>query len=302
MNACESTWIVGEHGSYRALRDRRVRSNVRDVGDEPSEQAIALVDAGDRATCEEAVAEISDRALDLALVSGLADDAEPGLDAHRGAEREQRGMEARDRTDALEHDDLGIVEQPLPGHAAESGRTADEGPAQRMDGQVDDELAPHRAGVCEHHHEHPQRALPAGDGELADVGPVDLGHLPRQRLGQEVGRPPGPGPDERDVLAQRPHRSEEAALSDHVVEPGREQLRIPVERLVDERTIGVDDARAKVRGRARGAEPEHPPDLVRVGLELGRDRADRPVLGVVQAHDLRLELGGALHRTPRNAS
>ena len=48
--------LVGEHIADGALRDGRVRSDVRDLGDEPREQAITLVDAGDGATREEAVA------------------------------------------------------------------------------------------------------------------------------------------------------------------------------------------------------------------------------------------------------
>ncbi len=43
-----------------------------------------------------------------------------------------------------------------------------------MDREIEDELAPHCARVTEHHHEQPERALTAGECELADERPVDL--------------------------------------------------------------------------------------------------------------------------------
>src|SRR5690606_17154959 len=118
----------------------RVRPCVRDLGDELRECVITVVDAVDDATGEEAIAEVADRTLDLALVPWLADGAELGLDAHRGAQREQGRVETNGGADALEDDDLGIVEQPLPRRAAERDGAADERATQRVDGQVDDEL------------------------------------------------------------------------------------------------------------------------------------------------------------------
>ena len=206
------------------------------------------------------------------------------------------------RADALEHDDLGVVEQPLARDAAERAGRAHERPAQRMDGQVDDELAPHRAGVREHHHEHPQRADAAGHGDLADVGPVDLGHLAGQRLGHEVRLARRPGPDDRDMLAHRADRALKPAVANHVVQARGEQLGIPLKRFVDERPIRVDDARPQRRRRTWLVEPEHASDLVHVGIKLRRNRPDRPMLGVVQTQDLRLELRCALHRTPPSTS
>jgi hypothetical protein len=49
---------------------------VRDVVEEADERALALVDAEDPAASEESVAQVTDRALDLALVLGPRDGAE----------------------------------------------------------------------------------------------------------------------------------------------------------------------------------------------------------------------------------
>src|SRR4051812_39567436 len=77
--------LEGECLADGALRDGRVRPDVRDLGDELREQTIALFDAGDRATSEEAIAQVADRAFDLAFLSRFSNSAELGLDAHRGA-------------------------------------------------------------------------------------------------------------------------------------------------------------------------------------------------------------------------
>ena len=80
--------LVGEHLAHGTLPDRRVRSNVGDLDDELGERAIAVVDGVDDAAGEKPIAEVADRALDLAFVLRLAHGAELGLDAHRGTQRE----------------------------------------------------------------------------------------------------------------------------------------------------------------------------------------------------------------------
>ena len=71
-----------------------MRAGVCDLVDEPQERAIALVDADDGAAGEEAIAQVADGALDLALVLGRAHRAQPRLDAHLRAQLEQRRVEA----------------------------------------------------------------------------------------------------------------------------------------------------------------------------------------------------------------
>src|SRR5690349_12228097 len=51
-------------------------------------------------------------------------------------------METDRRPNALEDNGLGIVEQPLPGRAANRGRGTDQRPDQRVHGQVEHDLPP----------------------------------------------------------------------------------------------------------------------------------------------------------------
>ena len=80
---------------------------------EPGEHAISIVDAGDAATGKEPIAKVADGSLDLALVLRHADRTQLGLYAHRCAKREQGRVKPDGGADALDDDDLGIVEQPL---------------------------------------------------------------------------------------------------------------------------------------------------------------------------------------------
>ena len=64
----EARALLGEDVADGALGQDRVGPRVRNRVDEAPELGIALVDADDRAAGEEAVAQVADRALDLALV------------------------------------------------------------------------------------------------------------------------------------------------------------------------------------------------------------------------------------------
>ena len=184
-------------------------------------------------------------------------------------------MKAHRLAAALEHDDLGVVEQPLARDAAEAAGGAHQRAGQRVHREVEDELAPQRPRVRQHDDEEPERALAAGHGDLADVGPVDLGLLAGQRLGAQVDLAARLGADVAHVLAQRADRAGVAALGDHVVQPRRAQPRVAGQRLGDEVTVRVDEPQPRRCGlRARLAEPEDAPDHVRVDAELGGDGAD----------------------------
>jgi hypothetical protein len=94
-------------------------SCVRDAIEELSQLAVALLDAANRASREEAITQVAHGALDAALLLRLSHTAEPRLDVQRAGQLEQPGMEANGIAVALEHDDLRIVKEPLPGRSPE---------------------------------------------------------------------------------------------------------------------------------------------------------------------------------------
>src|SRR6266540_4354555 len=97
-------------------------------------------------------------------------------------------------------------------------------------------------------------------GDLADVGPVDLGLLAGERLGAEVHLATRLGADLGHVLAQRADRAGVSALGDHVVQPRGAQSRVARQGfggLGDERAVRVDEARPRRTAWACVPEAEH---------------------------------------------
>jgi hypothetical protein len=230
----------------------------------------------------------------------VTDRTQARLRTHLAAQLEEHRVESNGVALALEHDDLGVVEEPLARRALEGARGAHQRAREGVDGQVDDKFGPHRPRVREHHDEEPECTRAAGDWQLADVGPVDLRLLPDQRLGAQVHLAARRRSHLGDEAAYRGHPTDEAALADHVVDPSRPQAWVLSQLLDDEVMIGLDDSRS-LRTVSAGL-PAAQDALDHIGMqpELRRDRPDRPVLDVVQPDDLRvLRRRRRGHRTPR---
>lgn len=191
---------------------------------------------------------------------------------------------------ALDDDDLGIVEQPLPRATAEvNGRTY-ERPAERLHGEVEHELGPQRARVREHHDEHPERATHTLHVDGADVGPIDLGLLADKRLDAQEDLVLRQWAHASQVAAQRTEAAGVPALAKHVEDPRADEPRVLSERLVDEAAEGrhglEDDAPRPTWARTRTTEDAL--DDVGMDAELRDDGPAFPVLGEVEATDLGL--------------
>ena len=78
---------------------------------------------------------------------------------------EQLRMESNGVTAALEHDDAGVVEEPLARRAAHGVDEAAQRAHQRRGRQIEHELSPHSARPRQHAEEQPQRASAAVDGQ-----------------------------------------------------------------------------------------------------------------------------------------
>jgi hypothetical protein len=146
------------------------------------------------------------------------------------------------------------------------------------------------ARVREHHHEGHQRPYRLADLDLAEVRPVDLALLAGQRLHAQVGllRPLRTVP--RDHMPEVIGAAAVAAFAAHVVETARRQTRVPVQSLEHEGQVRIDLTGA-LRPRLRHALLEQDPaDDVVMDAELLGDRADLPLLDVVEPDDLGLEV------------
>ena len=125
--------LLHEDLAHRAVTKARMRPGVGDLAEEVSELPVAVFDARDCARREEAVAEVANGSFDPALVRRTPRPAQPWLHAKVASDLEQAGVISNGVSAALEDDTLRIIEEPLPGHALEEGRRADEGAAKRLE-------------------------------------------------------------------------------------------------------------------------------------------------------------------------
>ena len=214
-----------------------------------------------------------------------------GQEAVVAGEVEVAGIEADGLAAAFQHGALQVVAPDLAGHAPPGlegvGMAAQEVVHRRVQVEAQEDAA----RVAEHHHEAHQPALGAADPDRAEVGPVDLGLLAGKRPEPHIGLGRGLRPHRGDHLAEVALAPAlVAAPAHHLVEPAGRQLRIVLQGLLDERDEGIDLRTPPPPRRRRPGVLDHPPDGAVMDAELARDRADLPLLGVIQPQDLRARL------------
>src|SRR5260370_21283870 len=131
---------------------------------------------------------------------------------------------------------------------------------------------------------------------MAEASPVALaffswqGAKPKVSLGNRAWRML------RDQMPEVMMIAPVAALAHHRIQAAGRERRKLLQRLVDERQIGID-----LRGPLHGANPgqcgrgEHTLDGAAVHVQLARDSAATPLLDVVVAQDLRFEFSSNGH-------
>ena len=154
-----------------------------------------------------------------------------------------------------------------------------------------------RPRIGEHHHEGHQRALGAPDRQVAEVRPVDLPLLARQRAQTQERLRRRTRSKPRDRMAESVRMAQIAPCPAHLEESARGEPRILRPRLFDERHEFVDLRRPRDRGLRQPVLEQHAFDDVVVDAELGSDGPDRPALDRGQSNDRCLHLG-VDHRSP----
>src|SRR5258708_39561103 len=133
--------LLGQAIDDRALGKAGVSMLVRGGVDEGQQLAVALLDVVDVAAGEEAFTKETNLPLDASFLVSPVRAAQAQLHVQGAAEVEQQGMETSGIAVALEHDNLGIVEEPLPCRDGEIGRCADQPAQERVHGGVEAEFA-----------------------------------------------------------------------------------------------------------------------------------------------------------------
>ena len=209
------------------------------------------------------------------------------------AQFKQRGVEADGVARALEHGALQIVVERHPGHRAPGLEGRDVAAQEVLHARVQEEAQEDAPRPRQHHHEGHQRAARTADGEVAEVPPIDLALLTRQRAQTQVRLGARARSMARDQVAEVIGTARVAAFPDHAIQAGGGQPRKLGEGLADEGQIGVD--RRRTLHRPEPGQPglgQHARNGVPMQGQLGGDGADAPALGVVVAQDLRLLFRG----------
>jgi hypothetical protein len=204
---------------------------------------------------------------------------------------EERRVESDRAPSALQHRAFDVVIEQDARNAAEKVECFDMAAQEAGHGGAEIEAQEDLARPAQHHDEGEKGPTGLTDRHLAEVPPIDLPLLARQRPQAQEGLGRRAGTVTGDDRAEVVRGAGIASRLDHRMEPTGTQPRVLPKRLDDEGDVGIDHR------RPRRDEPvlqsglcEHAPDGGVMMTELGGDRAGLPLLGVMQAEDLRLAI------------
>jgi hypothetical protein len=206
-------------------------------------------------------------------------------------------METDGIASALEHCAFQIVVEQRSRHATPRREGRFVATQEISHARIEVEAQEDLARVAQHHHEGHQSALGPAEGEPTKVRPVHLGLLAWQAAKAQIRLGLRPGPIVGNQMTKVVGAAAEAALSHHGVEPAGGEARVALEYLAHKGQIGIDQ-RGTMRPHAFGQPRlgEHSIDGAMVHPELPGDGADRPLLHMEVAQDLRFELRGNRQR------
>jgi hypothetical protein len=216
---------------------------------------------------------------------------------------EKAWVEADHIPDALEHDGLQIVVKKAarnPFERDEGGVMAAE---KALDGLIEHEAGEERPRERKRHHEARQPPARVADGDGTEAAPVDLTLLAGQNGQAKERFVRASGSHLAHVTTERPDRAAVAAPLDHLKEARGSKSRMLLEGGPHEVPVRIEQGDRRTKGHVGEALRL---DCERYGVtvhpELGGDRADLPVLGVVQAPDASAQLRGDHRATSLSVS
>ena len=283
--------LLGEHRAHRAVRFARTAP----VGGQAAAPVVGLgievVEIGEAAGGEERRAHVADGALDAALLVAARHRDRTRFVAIVPGKVQQRGMEADRVAAPFQHRALEIVVEQNARHAAPGGEGADMAAQEVLHPGVEEEAQEDLPRVAQHHDERHQRTAGAADLQMAEVPPVDLRLFAGQAAQPQIRLRRAARPMLGNEVAEVIGAAAIAALAHHREQAAGGQGRELLQRLADQRQIGVD-----LRRPRRRADPGQPACASTrlhhavVDVQLPGDGADRPLLGVIVAQDLRLDV------------
>ena len=283
--------LLGKHLPHRAVRFARTAP----IGGKAATPVICLsveiVEIGEAAGGEKGAADVADTSFDATFLVATSDRDRTRFVAVVPSKAQQRGVEADRVTASFQHGAFQVVIEQDPRHAVPGCERANVAAQEILHPGVEVEAEKDLARVAEHHDERHQRTVRTAYLQVVKVAPVHLclftwqaaqaqirlGRAARAMLGHEVAEVVG--------------AAAIAALVRHREQAAGGQRRKLLQRLADQRQIGVDRRRSLCR-----ADPgqtglrQHPPHHAVVDVQLPGDGSDRPFLSVVVAQYLHLDV------------
>ena len=191
----------------------------------------------------------------------------------------------------FQHHALQIVVEQDTRNTIPRGKGGDVATQEVLHPGVGEEAQEDLARVAEHHDERHQWTPRAADLEMAKMSPIDLPLLAGQAAQTQIGFGFWTRPMAGDEMAEVIGAAAIAALAHHHIQPACRQRREGLQRLADERQVGVDPrlARWRTRPRQTGLR-QHAADDAVMHVQLLGDGADQPLLRVVEAQYPRFDL------------
>lgn len=192
---------------------------------------------------------------------------------------------------AFEHRTLEIVVDQGAAAAADRVERLDMAAQKTLQGLIEREDRPHGPRVQQHHHETRQRAGAVADLHGAEAAPINLRFVPDKRGEASIQRGRHLWPEPADESAHLRGRAGIPAHPQHLVEPRGAEAWVLGERVAHEGQIRIE------LGAATGATADHArlgdrgAHRLMMDAEIGGDRADLPMLAIVESADFGVLLG-----------
>jgi hypothetical protein len=250
------------------------------------ELGIQVVHVAEGPRREERVAQVADRAFDAAFFPGRPDGTGAGHAVIVPAQLEQARVEADGVALPLEDGAFQVVVQDDAGHTPQRLKGLDVAAQAALERLVQGEDGVERPRPAQDQHEGGQPPGGAADRDRPEAAPIGLPLLPHQQGQPEIRHGRRGGAQGPHGAAELHDRARIPALAHHLEQPRGAQSRVLLERRLEERPVGVEEARADGGRPGEALGGERPADRVGVQAELGGDRPHSPVLGEEEAANL----------------
>ena len=185
-------------------------------------------------------------------------------------------MEADRIATPLQHGALEIVVEQDPRHPVPGRERADMAAQEALHAGVEEEAQKDLARVAQHHDERHQRTAGAADLQVAEMRPIDLRLLAGQAAQPQIGLRRAARPMLGDEMAEVIGAAAIAALARHREQAAGGQRRELLQRLADQRQVGVDLRRPRLPRRSRAVRPAPARGAPRCGGRAAAGRWCRP--------------------------